>query len=255
MQQIRQADKYQTVLFESVRYSVPRQVAFEPVTVKAYVDLIVLVHKGQVVAQHRRSRTPGEQILEPTHFLAVLERKPAYLDHSKLFKELRLPAAFAQLRQRLNQDLGERAGTRHYIRVMQLLGRHTAAEVAVAIEACLPRQTLRAEFIEQKLTRSGATLIPADPLLPVPEAVAGPADQAQAADANVLLPTAQASVSVQVHVPRPDLRRFDLLLSDDSNLKGATDDVTSDQRGDVIEAQPQGAAAANDAERVCPALP
>ena len=69
-------------------------VAFEPVTVKAYVDQVVLVHKGQVVAKHRRSRTAGEQVLEPMHFLAVLERKPAYLDHTKLFKELKLPAAF-----------------------------------------------------------------------------------------------------------------------------------------------------------------
>ncbi len=92
IQHVRQADKYQTVLFEDVRYSVPRHVAFEPVTVKAYLEQIVLVHKGQVVARHRRSRTAGEQVLEPIHFLAVLERKPAYLDKTKLFKELKLPA-------------------------------------------------------------------------------------------------------------------------------------------------------------------
>ena len=148
---IRQADKYQTVLFEDVRYSVPRQVAFEPVTVKAYLERVVLVHKGKVVATHRRSRTAGEQVLDPTHFLAALQRKPAYLDHTKLFKELALPAAFGLLRQRLEKELGTRTGTRHYIRVMQLLGRYTAQRIAAAIELVLHRQTVRAEFIEQKL--------------------------------------------------------------------------------------------------------
>lgn len=151
VQHIRQADKYQTVLFEEVRYSVPRQVAFEPVTVKAYVDRVVLVHKGQVVASHPRSRTAGEQVLDPMHFTAVLERKPAYLDHTKLFKELKLPAAFAQLRARLEKELGIRTGTRHYIRVLQLLNCHQAQEIATAIEAVLGRQVLRAEFVEQKL--------------------------------------------------------------------------------------------------------
>jgi hypothetical protein len=95
--------------------------AFEPVTVKAYLDQIVLVHKGQAVARHRRSRTVGEQVLEPMHFLAVLERKPAYLDKTKLFKELKLPVVFGELRGRFTKELGERTGTRHYIRVMQLL--------------------------------------------------------------------------------------------------------------------------------------
>jgi transposase len=248
IQQIRQADKYQTVLFEDVRYSVPRPVAFEPVTVKAYVDRIVLVHQGQVVARHRRSRIPGEQVLEPTHFLAVLQRKLAYLDHTKLFKTLRLPAVFGQLRQRLSQELGERAGTRHYIRVMQLLGRHSAAEVAAAIEACLPRQVLRAEFIEQKLARNGAALMPASapgPQLPASEAVADPAP-------DLPVRIALGNSLPQVQVPPPDLRRFDLLLS---QSKGASGDVASDQFGDVIEAPPQDAEAAHDAERVCPALP
>jgi hypothetical protein len=171
IQHIRQADKYQTVLFEDVRYSVPRQVAFEPVTVKAYLDQVVLVHKGQVVARHRRSRTAGEQVLEPMHFLAVLERKPAYLDKTKLFKELKLPAVFGELRSRFTKELGQRTGTRHYIRVMQLLGRHNAQQVAAAIEANLHRQALRAEFIVEKL----ASANPGEPQ-PSADAAARPED-------------------------------------------------------------------------------
>lgn len=238
IQQIRQADKYQTVLFEGVRYSVPRQAAFEPVTVKAYLDQVVLVHKGQVVARHRRSRTAGEQVLEPTHFLATLERKPAYLDHTKLFKELKLPAAFGQLRERLEAELGQRTGTRHYIRVLQLLGRHGIAEVSGAIESCLHRQMLRAEFVEQKLAAGKASAGASC-------ALAGPAPGACAAAAPVL----ELSVSIpSVRVPSPDLRRFDELLIHCPATQGE-----EDHDGDAVEAQPQGVEAADDAGRACPA--
>jgi transposase len=232
IQHIRQADKYQTVLFADVRYSVPRQVAFEPVTVKAYVDQVVLVHKGQIVATHRRSRAAGEQVLEPLHFLAAIERKPAYLDHTKLFKELQLPAAFGQLRDRLEKELGPRTGTRHYIRVLQLLSRHNAEKVAAAIEACLHRHGLRAEHIEQKLNAASGD---------VPACVIFHASEMM----PIKLPT--------VIVPPPDLRRFDQLLIHRSNPQGE-ENVREERAGDVVEAQSEDAASADDAGRVCPAL-
>jgi transposase len=240
IQHIRQADKYQTILFEEARYSVPRHVAFEPVTVKAYVEQIVLVHKGQVVATHRRSRTAGEQVLEPVHFLAAIERKPAYLDHTRLFKELKLPPAFIQLRQQLEKELGPRTGTRHYIRVLQLLGRHSAEKVAAAIQANLHRQGLRAEYIEQKLNAASADgALPACPELAEVACPLSPTFHLSEVH-PVKLPT--------VIVPPPDLRRFDQLLIHHSQPQG------EENVRDVIEAQPQDAAPADDAVGVCPAL-
>ena len=45
-------DKYQTVAFDGNRYSVPRPFAFRMVTVKGYVDRVVIVAEGQDVATH-----------------------------------------------------------------------------------------------------------------------------------------------------------------------------------------------------------
>jgi len=45
-------DKYQTVAFDANRYSVPRPFAFRMVTVKGYVDRVVIVADGQAVATH-----------------------------------------------------------------------------------------------------------------------------------------------------------------------------------------------------------
>lgn len=223
MHAIRQADKYQTVLFEDVRYSVPRQVAFQPVTVRAYLDQVVLVHQDRVVARHPRSRTPGAQVLDPTHFLATLERKPAYLDHTKLFKDLALPAVFARLRERLNEQFGARTGTRHYIRVLQLLSTHNAGVVAAAVEACMTRSTVRADLIERRLLGTDAA-------------------------ASASAPAIDSSIRDRVHVPTPDLKRFDLLLC--SNPSQGEDR----HERDAAQAQPQGPAAADDAGPVRQAL-
>jgi transposase len=250
IQQIRQADKYQTVLFENIRYSVPRHVAFEPVTVKAYVDQILLVHKGQVVARHRRSRTAGEQVLEPTHFLSVLERKPAYLDHTKLFRELKLPAVFGQLRERLGRELGDHTGRRHYIRVLQLLGLYSMQQVMQAITVCLARPVVRAESIERKVAADSARS-PATP-------ARSPADMASAVADRAADPEPELSIFVpSVCVPRPDLRRFDqLLFSDLTEGFRPSEGDKSDERptDDAAQAQPQDVAAADDAGGICQAV-
>ena len=55
-------DKYQTVAFDNTRYSVPRGFAFGPVTVKGYVDRVVVAARGQIIAEHRpvrRADGPG----------------------------------------------------------------------------------------------------------------------------------------------------------------------------------------------------
>ena len=68
-------DKYQSVAFDCNRYSVPRRYAFEMVTVKGYVDRVVIVAKGQVVATHERSLAKQTMILDPLHFLATLDQQ------------------------------------------------------------------------------------------------------------------------------------------------------------------------------------
>ena len=71
-------DKYQTVAFDGNRYSAPRALAFQMVTVKGYVDRVAIVARGQVVAAHARSFRKREMILDPIHYLATLGASPAH---------------------------------------------------------------------------------------------------------------------------------------------------------------------------------
>ena len=230
-----QADKYQTVRFQTNRYSVPRWAAFQGVTIKAYVDRIQIVCGQATAATHARSYGRDESILDPLHYLAALGHRPGALDHSGVFKDWKLPAIFGQLRQRLEQEHGPRAGVRHYIRVLQLLNAHRAHEVGQAIGRLWHRVHLRAEDIEHKL--SGLSLeAPAmkNPSPSAPQSGAGAAD---------------GSITTNVQIPPPDLRRFNQLLPSwgQGDHHHGFDRSTPD---DASEAQPQGPQAADHAQRV-----
>jgi transposase len=179
-----QVDKYQTVRFDRNRYSVPRTCAFRTVTVKAYIDRVVVVERGQVVARHARSYGRDEQVLDPMHYLATLERRPAALDHAPVLRDWHLPESFTRLRQALEQRHGPAAGARHFVRVLQLLSEHAVERLQGAVETCLRRDELHAERIAAEARRAAGV----DGSTPV-------------------------TSLCQFQVPQPDLGRFDQLLS------------------------------------------
>ena len=126
-------DAYQTVAFDGNRYSVPRRWAFRAVTVKGFIGRVEIVADHQVVATHGRSYGRHERVLDPLHFLLLLDRKPAALDHAPVCRDWVLPPAFADLRRDLETRLGVRAGVRQFIRVLQLLVRHPLDRVERAV--------------------------------------------------------------------------------------------------------------------------
>ena len=107
--------------------------AHHPVVVRAYVDRVVLCHKGEVVAEHRRRWGREGVSFDPVHYLALLERKPGALDHARPLEGWELPECFAVLRRRLEAERdGE--GTREFIRVLRLLEKHPLDRLTAAVE-------------------------------------------------------------------------------------------------------------------------
>ena len=186
-------DKYQTVAFEGNRYSVPRDYAYGVVTVKGYVDRVVIVAGGQVVASHRRHYERCAPVLEPLHYVIALGRRPAALDHAPVFRDWELPACIAALRAAFEGRSGPRAGTRQFIRILQLLNAHPQARVERAIV-------------------DGTAAEP-----PGAEAIIARVEALAAAEAS-LHDTKKSSCDSRegsgVHVPAPDLGRFNRLLDD-----------------------------------------
>jgi transposase len=219
--EVRQVDKYQTVAWEKNRYSVPRRHAFATVTVKAYVNSIEVVRDGQRIARHGRSYGHGEQVLDPLHYLSTLGVKPAYLDHTDVYRNWRLPVAFTQLRQRFEARHGSLPGARHFIRVLQLLAEHPLSRVEQAIQACRGEGVITAERIAGRCEQLALRF---------------------AHDPSTNL-NGQPLAIPRVQVPLPDLRRFDSLLSQGGEDHGSERNVPA------LTLEPQGAAVANHAGR------
>lgn len=185
-------DKYQTVAYDTNRYSVPRPFAFQMVTVKGYVDRVVIVSRGQAVARHARSHQRHAMVLDPIHYLATLECKPGALDQAPVFRDWELPACFAAFRAALEREHGAAAGGRRYARVLQLLAEHPLARVREAIDSCMATETIAAEAVARRVRVLAAIATPGAVATPIPGTSALP----------------------RVHVPLPDLSRFDRLLGE-----------------------------------------
>jgi transposase len=214
-----QVDKYQTVAFDTNRYSVPRRYAFGGVTVRGFVDRVEVVADHQVIATHQRSYGARERVLDPLHFLVTLGQKPATLDHAPVYRDWTLPPAFAALRAELERRLGARPGVRQYIAVLQLLARFPLERVARAVAYHLARGEPTAAAITTTTERLAATGDPAPP----------PSDTRLS----------------HITVPHPDLARFDRLLP-----RSTEGDCRDRPERALAEGQPQAVETADDAGRV-----
>ena len=124
------------------------------------------------------------------HYLArVLDRKPGVLDHAPVLRDWQLPACFAAFRAALEREHGATAGGRRYARVLQLLVEHPLARVREAIEFCTQSDQVAAESVARRVQVLAAIATPAAVARSSPGAAAPP----------------------RVHVPLPDLSRFDRL--------------------------------------------
>jgi hypothetical protein len=197
-------DKYQTVAFDCNRYSVPRPFAFQTVTVKGFIDRVVIVAAGQAIATHSRCLRRGTVVLDPIHYLATLGRKPGALDHTPVYRDWDLPACFAAFRAELEEHHGAEAGARRFVRVLQLLGEHPLDRVRRAVEACQLDHVMSAEAVIER-TRGFASM--ESPVRSSSHAVG------------------DAISTSQVDVPLPDLSRFNQLLNGPVSQDDTHDEV------------------------------
>jgi transposase len=139
-------DKESLVQFDGHLYSVPIRWAHHPYVLKGFVDRVEIFCQHQCVAVHRRSYGPERFVLEPRHYLPILERKPGLLDNARPFQRNPWGEDFALLRGELEYRSGDQ-GTRQFIRVVLLLTTHPEGEVRQAVSLCVQRRTFSVEAV------------------------------------------------------------------------------------------------------------
>lgn len=84
------------------RYSVDAGAAGRMVLVRSHAERIVVLHDGEVVADHPRCFRRDQVIYDPWHYLPVLVKKPGALRNGAPFKDWNLPPGLAQVRGKLD---------------------------------------------------------------------------------------------------------------------------------------------------------
>jgi len=117
-------------------YSVPVAYGHREVVVRGHVEEVVIACGAAVIARHRRSYGHADVLLEPLHYLALLERKTGALDQAAPLAGWALPEAFLTLRRLLEARLGK-AGRREWVQVLRLLEAFRPEEVEAGVEEAL----------------------------------------------------------------------------------------------------------------------
>lgn len=97
---------YSQVEFETNRYSVPTDQAYRNLVLRAYPFRIDIAHMDDVIASHPRCYGQEQDILDPLHYLPLLEQRPGAFDHAKPIRRWReaWPPAYENLLDRLRAN-------------------------------------------------------------------------------------------------------------------------------------------------------
>jgi hypothetical protein len=183
---------YSQVEFETNRYSVPVEKAYRNLVLRAYPFRVEIIHLDQVIASHARCYDREQDILDPLHYLPLLEQRPGAFVHAQPIRRWRQawPPVYERLLARLQAQERNGRGIREFIRVLKLHQTYAPQLVLQAVEQALAYGCLHADGVELCLRQ---LLQPDTPVPPL----------------TLLEPPAWAGVGAQL----PDLTRYDQLLA------------------------------------------
>jgi len=131
---------YGQVTFETNRYSVPANKARKQLTLRAYPFQIEIVADNEIIASHVRCYGRKEDILNPLHYLSLIEQRPGAFEHARPLRQWRAewPPNYETLLSTLQRQCdSESQAIRSFIQILQLHQVHDAGLIEVAIEQAL----------------------------------------------------------------------------------------------------------------------
>jgi transposase len=135
-----QVSKHLLVRFDGNDYSAPTEQAHRACVVRGFVDRVEIEVNHEPVALHTRSYGHGQFVLEPLHYLKLLERKPGSLDNARPFKQAPWGEALGSMRKELEYRQPGGGGTKQFIEILQLAQAHPMEALQRAVDMCVNRR-------------------------------------------------------------------------------------------------------------------
>lgn len=139
-------DKQSLVHVDNRSYSVPVEWAHFACLVRVFVDRVEIFCQNERVACHNRCYGDDKFVLEPLHYIPLLERKPGCLDQARPFKSNPWGPDFELLRHELEYRYDDE-GTRQFIRILLLFKEHGEADVKSAVSYCVRQRAFHEQAV------------------------------------------------------------------------------------------------------------
>jgi len=116
------ANPYSQVVFETNRYSVPTEYTGKQLALRAFPFRVEILSLAQIVAEHARCFGREQDILNPLHYLGLLEQRPGAFEHAIPIRQWRQnwPADYERLLATLRQNKTDGSGIREFITILKL---------------------------------------------------------------------------------------------------------------------------------------
>lgn len=130
---------YSQVELDTNRYSVPVEHGNDQLVLRAYPFRVEILLGEKVIATHSRCFGRQQDVLDPLHYLSLLEQRPGAFEHAKPLRRWRKqwPQDYDRLLEALRSRLPDGSGVKEFIAVLKLHRDHPAAQVEQAVHAAL----------------------------------------------------------------------------------------------------------------------
>jgi len=133
-------NKFSEVCFERNWYSAPTRYAHRHAFIEVYEERLRIIVDDAVVAEHRRALGRGHRILDPRHYLDLLQQKHRAAASAEVLADGRIPAELRDLFKHYCRS--DAAGaTKKWTQVLALLADVPAEQLAQAVTRALARGT------------------------------------------------------------------------------------------------------------------
>ena len=132
-------DKYATVIVDKNRYSVPSRYAGFRVKALHYADRVEIFIGAKRVATHERSYGNNKWILNPDHYLELIEQRPMAFNSARPIRQWRKSwsQSLNTLLERFCRAQGETKGIKDFIAVLMSYRDYATGEVEAAVELAI----------------------------------------------------------------------------------------------------------------------
>lgn len=127
---------YSQVVFETNRYSVPAEYVGKQLALRAYPFRVEVLSVAEVVAEHPRCLEREQDILNPLHYLGLLEQRPGAFEYALPVRQWRQKwtPEYEKMLDALRHGKPDGRGVREFVAILKLHRDHPADMVNRAVK-------------------------------------------------------------------------------------------------------------------------